>query len=1345
MKSKKNKYITVFLIAFMLCFLQISINFTASAADYGLKNENAEQEVSTYGGGYAVTGQIGNVGYTPKLYDASNGLPTSDAMFLLGASDGHVWIGGYSGVICYDGSTFERMDTSQGLTSARGFFEDSQGRIWVGTNDNGVAVIDNNEIIRLTYKDGLPSSSIRIFAEDKNGNIFIGTTAGICYADQNLKVHSISDNTSLEERILKLDTDISGRVYGQTASGTVFAIDDCEITEIYESEELRMEKITTIMADPVQAGNIYIGTEDGNIYYGKFGDKADQMERISVPELNGSIHWISYDCGQIWISSVNEVGYLDEKHSFHLLNNLPVNSGIEMTTSDYQGNIWLASSTQGVLKIVTNNFMDVTQQAGLAGEVANAAYLSGDNLYIGTDNGLRIIGKNGKSFENALTKYIGTAKIRCITEDNDGNLWLASYTNDMGLICFSKNGTIQSYTTENGLPDNQVRYVSVSENGSVYVGTNGGLAVIENGKITYTAGKEDGISNTVFLTVTELEDGSFMAGSDGDGIYWITKEKIKRLGRDDGLTSEVVMRIIPDEKRNVLWIVTSNSIEFMKDGKIKPVTSFPYNNNYDIYFDNNDNAWILSSYGIYTVNADEMLQDAITDYELYTLENGLPFAITSNSYSAKDDAGNLYIPGRNGIIQVNINHYYEKNEHLLMNVKSVYCDEERIYPDASGVFQIPASHGRVQFTASVMDYTMLNPTVRLYLEGGPDEGITVPRSKLSSLEYTNLPYGNYILHLQVIDKKSGDILQDETFQITKKAQLYELLIIRVMLLVFLALLTGLIVWRFMHTTIIARQYAEIRQAKEEAERANSAKSRFLANISHEIRTPINTIMGMNEMTMREDATGVPQGYFMSIMNYAFDIRNASESLLGLINDLLDISKIESGKMHLVEQEYDIQDMLRSVVSMIHARSAEKELIFDVVVDEILPRRMYGDAGKIKQIILNFLTNAVKYTMTGGFILSVSMQERDGDTALVRFSVKDTGIGIKEEDMNKLFTAYERLDEELNSNIQGTGLGLDISRKFAELMDGKLWCESVYQEGSEFILTVPQKIIDATPLGIFSERDEYMGKGPYIPQFIAPDVDVLVVDDNSMNLNVIKGLLKATRVFVTTSTNGKDALNKIRDNHFDIVLLDIIMPGMDGIETIRKIREFNQELPVYALTASTAEGEEFYLKKGFNGYLSKPVDGEILEKTIMQHIPDSMMEKLSKEEKRPELTEFPENMLWIQNMPEITVSEGIKNSGGISSFIFSLKLFFDTIEGNAKIIRNAYDSQNIRMLTIKIHALKISAKIIGASALAELAEKLENAGNQQDINYIDENIEILLKNYEAYKEKLSRLNPDEEKS
>lgn len=1340
MRNKKRCRFHNLISAILAAVLTLSFSSPVFAAP----EESGSEEASTgVGGGYAISGQLSGVGYMAKVYDASNGLPTSEANAVLGAKDGYVWLGGYSGIIRYDGSSFERLPSTDGLTNCRGLFEDSRGRVWVATNDNGVVVIDGSRNTHFTRADGLSSSSNRCFSEDKEGNIYVGSTAGLNYIDTALKVHTIDDERINDQRVLRLVTDSEGEIFGQTQNGMVFSVSDGKLTNVFKGEDLGIEKITTIFADPKEAGVLYIGTEGDVLYHGHLGDKADSLEKINTAPIS-NMHWISYDCGRIWLSSNSLIGYLGTDNKVYTVSNIPMDTAIEMTTSDYQGNIWAVSSRQGIMKLVSNNFSDFSKNAGLANEVVNSTCMYNGQLYIGTEKGIRIVDAGGKPIENELSKHLGDTRIRCIMGDSAGNLWVSTFTNNMGLVCMSPDGSIKGYTTDNGMASNEIRSTTQLSDGSIAVGTNNGIVIIKDGNIVRKVTVEDGLHNAVILTVCEGDDGVIYAGSDGDGIYIIKETGIERLSTSDGLTSDVIMRMVKDEEKNLYWIITSNSIEYLKDGLIRPVKSFPYNNNYEIKKDKFGNIWALASAGIYVAKADEMIADNVKDYRKYNLFNGLTSLPNGNSYSCLDEEGNLYIAGKTGVSKVNINNYYEESADIKTRIRSVSVNDKEILPDDKGVYTLPSGRGRIQITPAVLDYSMSNPTVHVFLEGAHDDGITTELDKLTSLEYTGLEYGNYTLHIQILGKSAGEVLSDSKYSIVKTPGFLEMISVRILLAMLIAVLIGLVVWRVINGTVIRKQYVEIREARDEAQRANLAKSRFLANMSHEIRTPINTILGMDEMIMREDITGVPNNYFLSMINYATDIKTATDSLLNLINDLLDISKIESGKMHLVEQEYSTEEMLRGIITMIRVRSEAKSLYFQVDIDKELPKRLYGDEGKIKQIVLNLLTNAVKYTEEGGFTLKVEVKEKNDLSCNLRFSVADTGIGVKPEDTDKLFSAYERLDEEKNSGIQGTGLGLNISRQFAELMDGNLWCESVYGEGSEFILTCAQKIVDPKTVGEFKEIDDSTAPGPYVPQFIAPDADILVVDDTPMNLRVIKGLLAPTKIFVTTATSGMECLDKLRTGSFYVVLLDHMMPVMDGIETCAKIRENYPDLPVYALTAkSMSDGDEFYKSKGFNGYLTKPIDTVVLERTIMQHLPEEIIHVPDSSGFEVDIEEIPEEMNWIYDIEELSVDDGIKHSGGITNFVFALQLFYDTIDDSAKILENAFREEDIKLFTIKVHSLKTSARIVGLQDFSMECQRMENAGNDGDYKYISENADGLLGKYRGYKEIFSRLEPPEE--
>ena len=1161
------------------------------------------------GGGYAVTGQIPGVGYSASLYDATNGLPTSEANCVLAARDGYIWIGGYSGIIRFDGNEFERITSVDGLTSGRAIFEDRQGRIWVATNDNGAVVMDGSSSRHYTKGDGLPSSSIRAFAQDNNGTIYVGTSSGMAWIGSDMNVYPINDDRINQERIVNLVSDVEGNVYGLTKSGEVFSVSEGGIMDFYTSGDIGIAKINCIIADPEVPGVLYYGTSVNAVYYGAFGDGSSNLTKIDTGAAD-NINCMYYGCDRLWLATGNSAGYLDENNEYVELENVPVTDSFEMITSDYQGNMWFASARFGVMKITSNNFLNYTLVAGIPDEVVNATCLYDGNLYIGTDRGLQIISGNGELITDTMTNYLDGVRIRDIERDSSGNLWFSTFTDGLGLVCLTKDGEIISFNSVNGMPNNEVRSTCEMSDGSIVAATNDGVAVIRDLEIVKTYGHSAGIDNTVILTVCEGDNGSILAGTDGGGIYIINEDGVRQMGSVDGLTSEVIMRIKKDNERSLYWIVTSNSIEYLRDGTITNVSTFPYNNNFEIITDNNNNLWVLSSQGIYVVNASDALNDIIEDYRLYDVFNGLTSVPVSHCHSCLDEDGTLYVAGQSGVSRVNINDFYSGSTQILTGLRGIYWNDEPVYMNEEGVYVLPEGDGRVQIIPSVLDYTLSNPTARVYLEGTNDPGIETRQSKLSSLEYTNISYGDYILHVQILDQTTGNVVTETTYKITKTPKFFELWSVRIMIGILIVAAAGIIVWRVMTSTVVRKQYIELQAARDDAQKANAAKSGFLANMSHEIRTPLNTIVGMDEMILREELhDDDPKQFANNVKKHAKDIKYASESLLTLVNDLLDISRIETGQMSVNEFEYVTEELLRQSIAMTRSRAEEKRLYFEVDVDPKVPVRLYGDGNKIKQIVTNLLTNAVDYTENGGIKLVIRVLSKNDATVNLRMSVQDTGIGIKEEDVKKIFNSFEHFDEENTASIKGSGLGLDISYEYARLMNGKLECNSIYGEGTEFVLTISQKIVDAEEIGEFVGQETENYDKQYVPNFIAPDADILVVEDNAADMRIIKELLKPTKIFVTPAKSGEEAIKKLEDGNYNMVFLDQQMPGLNGEETLAIIRETHPDLPVYAMiTNSSQGGEEYFKSKGFNGFLVKPADPEELERVIMSNLPEEMMLK-----------------------------------------------------------------------------------------------------------------------------------------
>lgn len=402
---------------------------------------------------------------------------------------------------------------------------------------------------------------------------------------------------------------------------------------------------------------------------------------------------------------------------------------------------------------------------------------------------------------------------------------------------------------------------------------------------------------------------------------------------------------------------------------------------------------------------------------------------------------------------------------------------------------------------------------------------------------------------------------------------------------------------------LLRTVTDLNEAKHAADEANQAKSDFLANMSHEIRTPINAVLGMNEMILREAEDD-------NILSYSNNIKSAGKTLLGLINDILDFSRIEAGKVEIVPVEYDLSMVIYSLVNMIKTRVDDKGLELKLDFDKKLPGRLFGDEMRIKQVITNILTNAVKYTKKGSVTFSIGYETipEEPDHIMLNVSVKDTGIGIKSEDLPRLFSEFDRLEEKRNRSIEGTGLGMSITSSYLKLMGSALNVESTYGEGSRFYFSLKQKVLSWDEIGDYKVSfSRQLGGSKYKEKFTAPGATVLLIDDNIINHTVFKGLIKKTLVKVDTAKSGDEGLKLASENKYDILFIDHMMPGKDGIETLRELRKDtdgpNIATPAVCLTANAISGaREEYIKAGFDEYLTKPIDPPILENLLYEYIP-----------------------------------------------------------------------------------------------------------------------------------------------
>ena len=543
-------------------------------------------------------------------------------------------------------------------------------------------------------------------------------------------------------------------------------------------------------------------------------------------------------------------------------------------------------------------------------------------------------------------------------------------------------------------------------------------------------------------------------------------------------------------------------------------------------------------------------------------------------------------------------------------------------------------------------------------------------------------------------------------------------------------------WVFEDETATANLRQEEEKARvnaEAAEAANQAKSQFLANMSHEIRTPLNAILGLSEMALRQED---PREKDVCLK----DIRGSGRNLLENINSILDLSKIEEGKMEVEPEEYRILSVLHDVITVLGLRAREKKLDFRAEIDETIPAVLWGDNVHISHIIMNLGSNAVKYTQEGAVTLSVTWEPEAGARGVLVLHMKDTGVGIRREDMPYLFRSYGRLDRKANRHIEGTGLGLSIVQNLTELMHGTVGVESVYGQGSDFWVRLPQTVIDAAPCGPYRESVQ-REEGLHQASFSAPDAVVLLVDDQPINQKVCLGLLEPYGMQVFTAASGPEAIERMTQVWPDLVLMDHMMPGMDGVEATTRIRAMGKKdpyfavVPILALTANAMKGaREFFLANGFNDFLSKPMDLDKLDRVLGAWVPEDKQLPPRREESARTEPVPPD----LAVLPGLDAAKGMAFCGRAEVYRQTLAMFAGQLPDRVHRIRAALEKEREADYILEVHSLKSAARWVGAEDLGSRAEALEMAARADDWRKVSRETEDLLARCAALEETLRQV-------
>jgi signal transduction histidine kinase/ligand-binding sensor domain-containing protein/CheY-like chemotaxis protein len=1245
-------------------------------------------------------------------WQSEQGLPQNSVTSVLQTRDGYLWLGTQEGLVRFDGVRFTIFDTRNTPEIGHNFvltlMEDRRGTLWIGTY-GGVTRLAGGRFTHFSTKDGLPNEQVRTILEDHSGRLWVGTLGGGAATFDGARfVQPPALARLAPKRIRAIVEDARNTLWMATEDGLV-RVENGDVRILGPADGLPSGDVRALLLDP--DGTLWLGTDGGGLirYAGGVftawttrNGLSNDLVRALYRDRSGSL-WIG-----TWGGGVQRMGH-------GLLSTLSTREGLASDQiwafyEDREGSLWIGTDAGGLARLKRGKFTAITARDGLSSDVAiTIAGDSSGGLWAGTyDAGLTHIKRDGGIETIRTANGLAHDTIQTLLPARDGTLWIG--TSGGGLNHLAK-GALSTISSRDGLSSDLVRSLLEDRDGALWVGTDGGgLNRIREGKIeSWTT--SNGLANDGVLALLQARDGTVWIGTDGGGLSRFQNGRFTTIDTRSGLSHDIVSSLYEDAD-GALWIGTSGGgINRLAHGRLAAVGTKQGLFDDTIFSITEDAAgffWMTCNKGVFRVARRE-LEEVLTNRsrtvrsQSFGIADGMKSvecnAGSPAAYEAPDGA--LWFPTIRGIVRIDPLHFPRNAAKPPVVIEGAVVDGRPLTVD-DVLHLAPGTHSlEIHYTA----LSFRSPErvqFRYRLEGFDETWIDAGTRRTAY--YTNLPHGDYRFH--VIASNDDGIWNEAGVLagVSVEPRLIETAWFRVataaLLVAFIYAIYRARVWQ-LHarertlSALVAERTNSLRIAKERTEealaeareherlaaQANEAKSVFLANMSHELRTPLNAVLGFTQLLGRDPTLSSEGRHEVSI------IQRSGEHLLGLINDVLSISKIEAGKLTLDERPFDPGELLLSVRSMIRIRADAKGLNVVFETGGELPQRVFGDDIKLRQVLLNLLGNAVKFTEHGAVALRVRWA--DGRAS---FEVADTGPGIAPDELERLFQPFVQSETGRESR-EGTGLGLVISRQIVQLMQGDISVESRRGSGTTFRFDVR---LPETELASTAERGKVVGLAEG-----EASRRVLVVDDTDENRLLLVKLLSSTGFTVAEAANGAQAVELWETFAPDAIFMDMRMPVMDGSTAASRIRELERassrpRVSILALTASVFEHERHeILESGCDDFILKPFRVDTIFDKLAQHTGARY-----RFESSPASAEHAED-------PVLDVRGGVARASGNTELYWSLvERFADESEAQFGKLAGCLATGDVAEAADVLHAMRGTAGTLGALKIADEAGVVE---------------------------------------